>query len=542
MIGWIVLAVVIIGAGVGALIGLQGQEAYDIYEDFKAIKSAMRAFRKDNKGLSKGIENLKPYMPADARVRLDRYTLSIDDKFLVVKKLPKDVDPLALAQRVGGDSKYANNLLKLSFYAVNLGPEPEAVIDIMPLKNITTTTKLDYSSENSTAENNEILKVEWENDQAYFDTEGVHKVKLRVMDKHFRWSEWASKDIFISEIKGVKSIHGFGGHVMVVHNNGRVEGYGENGSGQLGNCTNQNNVKLEPLVQLEKVETLVTGNYHTLFLMSDKQVYATGKNDFGQLGIGDRTNAKVPKLTWGIDNVIAIAAGNSFSAAVTMEGNVYTWGQNENKCLGQSEAHYIDRPMRVEEVSNVKSIALGNDFALALNYDGTVVAWGDNNDGALALGFKSKNNEPAVSMLKSIDYLVAGKNHGYGINKQKKVVAFGSNKNSQLGFEGEKEVLFPVEVPGLKDIVKIVTHQNCSMALDERGNVYAWGQFSPLDQDYAIKPYLSEELKYVKDIALSSKYGYALMEDGTVYEFGSRFENLKKLERSKGVVEHEHED
>ena len=539
MLLWIVLGTVVVASGSGVLLMQQKQESFDIMADFKEIKSAVAAFRKENKGLSKGIENIKPFMPKDSMVKLERYQLSMDDKFLVIKKMPKGADPQSIVSKVGGDSKYSDNVLKLSFYASSMGPEPQAVIDISPLKNLTTTSKIEYSHNNSTAENNEIIKVEWKNNQEYFDEDGVQNIKLRIMDKHFRWSEWATKEIFISEEKGVKSIHGFGGHIMIVHKNGHVHAYGENDFGQLGNCTNQNNVKVEKLVQIDKVETISTGKEHTLFLKTDKTVYGTGRNNFGQLGIGSRLDSKIPKLTWGIDNIISIAAGDSFSAAVTVEGDLFTWGRNEDQCLAQGEEHFLDRPMRVKGVSNVTSVALGNNFALALHHDGTVTAWGDNDSGELALGFKNKHNEPTVTLLKDVDQLIAGTNYAYAITKQKKVMAFGSNKNSQLGFEGEREALFPKEIPGLKDIVKIATHQNYTVALDERGNVFSWGQFFSMDLDYEILPFKSNELKYVQDIAVSNRYGYALMEDGIVYEFGSKFSSMRKLEFARVRTEDE---
>jgi len=533
------LGALAVASGSGIFLMQHNKDTYDVYEDFKQIKKAIRAFRKQNQGLSKGIENLKPFMPPGHTVKLDRYALSMDDRFLIVKKFPRGCDPASIVNQVGGDSKFSNNVLRLSFYAANLGPEPEAVIQVMPMKNITTKTLIEYSHDGSTAENGEILKVEWDNAEEYFDTEGVHKVKVRVMDKHFRWSEWASKEIFVSEERGIKSLHGNGGHVMVLHQNGHVEGYGENANGQLGNCTNQNNEKIEKLVQIKRVETISAGSHHTLFLMSDKKVYATGKNDFGQLGIGDRHNSKIPKLTWGIEGIVDISAGNAFSAAVTIQGHLYVWGHNESKCLGPIDSHFVDRPIKVEGLENVKAVSLGNDFTLVLHYDGTVTSWGNNDYGQLGQGFKSKVGEPAVSLLKNIESIHAGKNLAYAITSQKKVLAFGSNKHEQLALEGEKEVLFPVEILGLKDIVKVVSHQNYTLALDERGNVYCWGQFSPVDTKYSIKPVLSEELKYVQDIAVASKYGYALMEDGSVYEFGSDFSEMRKLERGMEVKTNE---
>jgi alpha-tubulin suppressor-like RCC1 family protein len=531
---WIFVTLgVLVVSGVGTYFYMQDSETYDVISDFKEIKAALRTFRNVNKGLTKGIENLGQFLPDGSAVKLDRYTMSIDDKFLIVNKIPKGQTPDAIIKAVGGKSKYVDNKLKLSFFTLGTGVEPQAVIRIKPMSNITTTTRIEYSSEESTAEDGKILKVEWEDNQEYFSEEGVHTIRLKVMDKHYRWSEWASIDIFVNENTGVKSIHASGGHVMITHNNGKVEAYGDNSFGQLGNCTNQNNVKVEELVQLERVESIACGDNHTVFLKSDKRVFAAGKNDFGQLGIGNRNNSKIPKLTWGIENIIQVSCGNSFSAALTVEGHVYTWGQNEAGCLGYGTAHFVDRPSRVEGIENIKSISVGQNYVMALGYDGNVFAWGENNFGQLALGFKSKNNDPVITVLKDIKQLAAGRGFTLAVTNKNRIMAVGLNKGCQLGYEGEKMVLFPQEISGLKDIDKVVTCGDFVLALDQTGNVYSWGQFSPADNDYSLSPYISDELKYVKDIAATVNHGYALLEDGTVYEFSSKFSSLRKLDFAK---------
>jgi len=517
-------------SGVGTFFYLQNQEELDVFSDYKEIKNAYKAFRNDNVGLTKGIENIRKYLPKDSKIKLSNYDISMDDKFLILKKVPKKVDPNAMVKQVGGNSVYKNNQLKLAFFTRSNAVEPTAVIEIKPVSNITTTTQIEYSHEESVVEDNKILEVEWENNKAYFSEEGVHEVKLRVMDKHYKWSEWVSKEIYVEEIKGVKSIHASGGHLMVLHNNGKVYGYGENNFGQIGNCTNSNNIMLDQVVQTENVLDIATGDNHSLFLKSDKRVFATGKNDFGQLGIGNRNNSKIPKLTWGIENIIQIAGSKGFSAAVTSDGFVYTWGNNDNHCLGLDDVHFIDRPSRVEELDNVKEITLGFDFSLALGYDGTVKAWGSNNHGQLALGFKGKHSELATTQLKDIKMLACGRGFTLALTTSGKVLGCGLNKNSQLGFEGEKESLFPIEIPGLKDIVKIVASNDFAIALDQFGNIFSWGQYTPVDNDYSVVPFMCDQLKYIKDIAASQNEGYALDEHGVVYKFSSKFHNLHKVE------------
>jgi alpha-tubulin suppressor-like RCC1 family protein len=325
---------------------------------------------------------------------------------------------------------------------------------------------------------------------------------------------------------------------MLLHNNGRVEAYGENAFGQIGNCTNQNNNKIEELVQVERVDNIAVGDNHTLFLKTDRRVFTTGKNDFGQLGIGNRNNSKIPKLTWGIENIVQISAGNSFSGAVTSDGFVYTWGQNESGCLGHSKSHFVDRPDRIEVLDNVKAIALGFNYVLALGYDGTVKGWGENNYGQLGVGFKSKHNEIAQTLYKDVKQVACGRNFSVAVLNNGRVMGVGMNSKAQLGYEGEKIVLFPQEIPGLKDIDKIVAQGDFVIALDQMGNIYSWGQYSPVDNDYSVTPMVCDQLKYVKDIAATQTKGYAILEDGSIYEFNAKYRNLRKLDYAESK-EHE---
>jgi len=317
---------------------------------------------------------------------------------------------------------------------------------------------------------------------------------------------------------------------MMVQNNGDVFAYGENGFGQFGNCTNDNNAVLQKIAQLDKVEDIAVGSNHTSILKADKKVFATGKNDFGQLGVGSRVNSKIPKLTWGIDNIIEIACGHNCSAAVTVDGHVYTYGENENMCLGYNDVHFVDRPTRINDLENIKSVSLGYDFGLAIGYDGNVSVWGNNDKGQLGIGYKSKATEVSLTQYKDAKMISAGKNFSMVLGNSGRLYGCGVNSGHQLGFEGEKEVLFPVEIAGLKDIEKVVCSHDFTLALDVVGNMYSWGQYSPVDVDYAKKPFICDSLKYVKDIAVTANHAYALTENDEIYEFGSKFSDMRKIE------------
>lgn len=517
-------------SGVGTFFYLQNQENADIISDYKEIKQAYKKFRNENAGLTKGIANVKKYLSSESKVHLDNYEISMDDKFLIVKKVPKKVDPHEVVKQIGGNSVYKNHQIKLSFFSKPSGVEPVAKIKVQPMNNVTTTTLLEYSFEDSIVEEDRVVNVEWHNNEEYFTTEGTHTVKLRVMDKNFKWSEWTSVDIDVKEVKGVKGIYSGGSHLMMLKSNGDVFAFGENGFGQHGDGTSDSSFKLKTVSDINKVTSMAVGDSHTSFLKSDKTVFASGKNDRGQLGIGSKVHSKTPKLTWGLENVVQIASGHGFSAAVCVDGHVYSYGGNENMCLGFNHVDFVDRPTKIDGLENVKSVALGYDHALALCMDGTVTAWGSNKHGQLGTGYKSKSSEPAITQLKEIKMLAAGRGFSLALTKEGRVLGCGLNRMHQLGFEGEREVLFPMELTGLKDIEKIVCSQDFSIALDQMGNIYTWGQYTTIDTDYAVVPMKCEELKYVKDIAASTNYGYALMGNGEVFEFSSKFTNMHQLE------------
>lgn len=522
---------VLIGAGI--YFAVQSNSVYNIEDDYRHIKKALVKFKKENIGLTKGIENIKKYLSTESNVKLDRYIMSVDDRFLFVKRIPKGVSANDIARRVGGNSSYRNGVLKLSFYTSPNDIEPLAVISIKPLRRITTTTQLEYSYEKSKTVDNVINEVEWVNNNEYFDEKGTYTVKLRVRDKNSRWSKWASKEIFVAEEKGICSIYGGGEHLIVLYANGLAYAYGDNASGQFGNGTNKKNKMITRVDSLKRVDIVSTCSSHSLFLKSDRTVVATGANEQGQLGRGDRTSSTLPVPVWGMTNIIQAECSDGMSAFVTSDGFVYTCGENVNQCLGITGKTFVETPMKVEEVVNVKFISLGKNFMLALSHDGTVYSWGENDYGQLGLGFKSKSEGPTISTLKGIKYVEASNGFAYALDNQGKVLGFGVNKINQLGFEGEKEVLFPREMSKLRDIIKIVSNGDFTLALDATGRVYSWGRFSPIQKKYALVPERSEELMYIKDITATSRLGYVLTENDDIYEFTSGYKGLVKLEIKK---------
>lgn len=106
----------------------------------------------------------------------------------------------------------------------------------------------------------------------------------------------------------------------------------------------------------------------------------------------------------------------------------------------------------------------------------------------------------------------------------------GQNNRNQLGLIGEKEILFPKEVPGLRNITKMEMGAKFVVALDNMGKVLTWGQYKANDKSYFQKPTPVLNLPYVLDISANNKYAYASTSDNTVLRWSSDIKNHETFE------------
>lgn len=532
----------VIAAGVAIYTSSKGgadkKPTRDIMKDYGAIKGALIKYRKDNLGLVHEFAALVSYLEPGQKVDWDRYRLSSDEKFLIT--VADDVSSgEEIVKSVGGDSYAIQSQLYLSFNTLNAKKdekdfEPVAAFKIYP-ENITTMTCVHWDTSECKAVDGEILEYKWDKLLPVYDIPGEYMIKLKIRDNKGRWSPSAQKKITVKREEGIVGVAAGGTSLFVLHRDGKVDAQGTNDNGQLGtgNITPYRDREMVPLlnsvVQIEATDT------HTLFRKIHGTVYAVGRNEMGQLGTGSKSDQKVSKEIWGIKNIIQISAGETFSAALESTGVVYTWGDNQHIQLGSERIGSKDMPMLVEGLTEIKHISMGHTHGLAVRQDGTVYGWGGNEDGQLGLGFKSRYSEVNLTTLKNIDKVIAGKNFSFAIDHTGAVFGWGDNAKHQLGIVGQHEVLFPIEIGGLKHIVDIKTYSNYSVALDKYGNTYTWGQSHVLNENFPERPKHLEHLPMARSIAIADRYIYVLTADERVLRYmcgSSDFEEmaLKKAE------------
>ena len=285
----------------------------------------------------------------------------------------------------------------------------------------------------------------------------------------------------------------------------RMLGWGENGSGQLGNGSTTNSttgvaVDMTGLLAGKSITAMAAGGAHTLALCADGTLAAWGSNSNGQLGNSTAgSSAPVPVLVdrSGVlagKTVVAIAAGFAHNLALCSDGTLAAWGYNVYGQVGGGSGTTIATPVPVSRAGVlagkvVTAIAAGYYHSLALCADGTLAAWGGNDYGQLGNGNTSFSTSPVavdragVLAGKTVTGIGAGSHHCFALCSDGTVTAWGSNSPGSLGNNTTTNSNVPVLVDrsGIlsgKTVAAISAGGSFGLALCSNGTVAAWGENS----------------------------------------------------------------
>ena len=282
--------------------------------------------------------------------------------------------------------------------------------------------------------------------------------------------------------------------------NGTLWTWGNNGSGQLGD--NTFNQQLTPVMVGAASNWIAqaTGLSHTVALQADGTLWSWGDNSSGQLGDGTNNNSAATKQITvtqpasAANDWTAVAAGDFHTLAVKADGTLWAWGDNTSGQLGDgtgSSNRSVPVQIRTGRPNNFDShwvaIAAGGAHSLALQSDGTLWAWGDNSSGQLgnpALGTGRNTpsqitnfTPPTLGYNSSWVAIAAGLNHSLALQADGTLWAWGSNFSGQLGNGNSTDQNVPVQVlnPGSSLYVVITAGDSYSVARQADGSLWSWG-------------------------------------------------------------------
>lgn len=334
------------------------------------------------------------------------------------------------------------------------------------------------------------------------------------------------------------------GFVVALTAEGDAYAWGKNRVGQLGNGATSTSEK-EP-VAVASDQTFVqiaAGSAHALALDTDGAVWAWGENGAGQLGNASTEDQNTPVKIQMPENVnfVAIAAGENTSFALSETGRVWVWGSNQTGLLANGESgsnKFSNIPVFVSALESqyITSIWTDQGVAAAISADGGVWLWGDNQYRQTGVSSGNVITTPTRKNAASADAIVFGTTHTAFLSDGA-VKSLGINQNAIFG-NGEIDTELYYTVPtsatfsaNALPILKIASGSAHMIALSSDKSLYTWGNGSNSQLGYSVADSskiqktpkavaLDLGEKQISEIAAGYQNSAVIDSDGFVYLWG----------------------
>ena len=134
----------------------------------------------------------------------------------------------------------------------------------------------------------------------------------------------------------------------------------------------------KPMRVLKQGAGFASGYSHSCAILADGRVQCWGGNQNGQLGNGSKTDFSWDPVTVsGITNAIMVASGYHHSCAALSDGGVRCWGDNSGGQLGDGTTTSSLVPVTVSGITNAATVGAGGcKYSCAVLADGRVRCWG----------------------------------------------------------------------------------------------------------------------------------------------------------------------
>jgi len=204
------------------------------------------------------------------------------------------------------------------------------------------------------------------------------------------------------------------------------------------------------------------------------------------------------------DRVVGVTLGYcGFTLAVTDAGAIFSFGRNQKGVLGHGSLEDEVLPRRIEALARTGrrfvSVAAGGSHALALTVEGDLYGWGDGN----ANGHGCEEHTPhRVDALigERVKLMDAQHNASCAVTESGELFTWSSSGSFYNLGHG---VTYPQSTPKRVDVlswarVAAVAIGSChTLAADEDGRVWAFGQRSGLGLDFNPDGWIPQQLPFM---------------------------------------------
>ncbi|MCL2608325.1 MAG: hypothetical protein FWD94_00250 [Treponema sp.] len=296
-----------------------------------------------------------------------------------------------------------------------------------------------------------------------------------------------------------------------IRHDGELWSWGENELfGTVGNGGRDYVAKPVKITGYEDWVAIASGEMHMMALRSGGELYVWGSNQYGMLGLGDPIGTsendpreiRVPTRLGGAE-WSSISAGSYHNFAVKKDGTLWAWGRNNGGHLGAGYmSEYEPRPIRIGQ-AGWRQVIGATSHSMGIDSDGVLHTWGRNHFGTLGNGqsgnwVEAHRHTPTPVETGARGWKqVAGSNFSsYAIDEDGILWSWGSNMYGQLGRESNEFTGWigpqsdsnhtrPIstrpdrvehEYGGRWRSVYALPGTAHVLAIDERGELWAWGE------------------------------------------------------------------
>jgi len=274
-----------------------------------------------------------------------------------------------------------------------------------------------------------------------------------------------------------------GSHTCATKTNGSLWCWGYNYNHQLGYEGMDSSTPVRLGVD-EDWLMAAAGGSHTCAVKTGQTLWCWGGNWDGQVGAPEfGSDFAVPVQVGAGVLWLGVEADNAFNCAMDTARGIWCWGANYSGQLGIEPFRNIENPSPVNSATDWTNFAAGGSFACALKSAGALFCWGSNYYGQLGAGLTvdlyTYMSYPVQEYGEASDWALVsgGGQHACAVKSDDTAYCWGYGNSGQLGRGGIGDSNSPVQATG-SGYDDIAAGYNFSCATTTGGALWCWGEGS----------------------------------------------------------------
>ncbi|KAI9298974.1 RCC1/BLIP-II [Neoconidiobolus thromboides FSU 785] len=188
-------------------------------------------------------------------------------------------------------------------------------------------------------------------------------------------------------------------HTIIVKKNGEEDSnestvflFGDNTYHQLGHKDKK--IHYHQINFSQKIKSVYSGIKHSIILTEEGKIYGMGDNKYGQLLKNPKENRFLIEITeiTEVKDIIDISLGLDHTVLLTKENEIFIVGRNNKEQLANKEMKSSYKPIKLDLNIKVKEIHSGWFHNIIMDDENNIYSFGSNQLGELAIGKKDNNN------------------------------------------------------------------------------------------------------------------------------------------------------